>query len=91
MTKKEHGSLAFSSKYVDLHSDSKSDKAQEGDRKSINSLGERQLTDENLGIPSKVRTLGLILFFQIPAMLNVFVTSAVQSNVDFLIPAYSGS
>ncbi|KAI9282378.1 hypothetical protein BC943DRAFT_328675 [Umbelopsis sp. AD052] len=48
--KKETGSLTFSSKF-DLHSDSKSEK--EVDRKSINSLGDRQLTDENLGVPSK--------------------------------------
>jgi hypothetical protein len=54
VSKKEHGSLTFSSKFADSHSDNKSDKGQEGDRKSINSLGERQLTDENLGIPNKV-------------------------------------
>lgn len=51
--KKEPGSITFSSKFVDLHSDSKTER--DGDKKSISSIGERQLTDENLGIPSKVR------------------------------------
>ncbi|KAJ2959225.1 hypothetical protein NQZ79_g5312 [Umbelopsis isabellina] len=49
--KKESGSITFSSKFVDLHSDSKAEK--DGDKKSISSIGERQLTDENLGVPSK--------------------------------------
>jgi hypothetical protein len=49
---KESGSITFSSKFVDLHSEGKTDK--DGDKKSISSLSERQLTDENLGVPSKV-------------------------------------
>jgi hypothetical protein len=43
------------------HSEGKADK--DGDKKSISSLSERQLTDENLGVPSKV-TYSRIQCFQ---------------------------
>lgn len=81
VTKKELGSITFSSKF-DLHSDSKSEK--EVDRKSINSLGERQLTDENLGVPSKVSYSNTTHPFLCLICINVMF-----SQIEHLPPPFS--
>lgn len=79
--KKEVGSITFSSKF-DLHSDSKSEK--EVDRKSINSLGERQLTDENLGVPSKVSYSNTTHVF-----LRLICINVMFSQIEHLPPPSS--
>jgi hypothetical protein len=85
VTKKEVGSITFSSKF-DLHSDSKSDK--EADRKSINSLGERQLTDENLGVPSKV-SHGNAMQGKASVSVCLIYMNTMFSQIEHLPPPFS--